>query len=541
MKKCGLVIRVSTEDQANVEEGSMKTQPERLEEFIKRKNEISDEKWQEVKRYPLEGISGKVSLSDKGKLAPLFQDIKSGIVNTVITTNIDRLARNTRDFTVFFYDIIKKYNVSLCILDQNIDTTTPEGEYFIINMAAFAQLERQFMARRMVNSIKARANRGLWTGGQPFLGYDFDPNKQGNLIPNEKEKVIVNFIFDYYLKCGSIYETTAELNRQGYRPKSFTTSAKKPKGEFAYSTIHIILTNYAYIGKREINKRFRNSEKPEEQKQYKLIDAVWKQQPIVDEETFYKVQALMRKNNKSNHNVAKPIRHNYVFNGGLLYCGKCNSEMEGTSSSGKLGKKYYYYKCKNSDCKFRVTADEIEKVVINRIKQLATREDILPKLVEKTNALVQKELPQLREQKSLLEKELIKVSNTIERVINDFGDITTDNSKESVRNELDELGKRQKEIQKGIISLQLTIEEIERDAVDKNLVKLALEKMRDTFNALQPYQQKELVRDVLHKAIISKDKINLALIGNPLKAVQHYTGRPGGTRTPNQRFWRPLL
>jgi len=59
MKCCGLYIRVSTERQAKVEEGSLKNQDQLLTQHIELKSKISQENWTIVERYIDEGKSAK--------------------------------------------------------------------------------------------------------------------------------------------------------------------------------------------------------------------------------------------------------------------------------------------------------------------------------------------------------------------------------------------------------------------------------------------------------------------------------------------------
>ena len=55
--------------------------------------------------------------------------------------------------------------------------------------------------------------------------------------------------------------------------------------------------------------------------------------------------------------------------------------------------------------------------------------------------------------------------------------------------------------------------EIERESVSQELVMLALDKFTDVFYQLQPYRQKELLRLVLHKAILALGSMKIALDG----------------------------
>ena len=149
------------------------------------------------------------------------------------------------------------------------------------------------------------------------MGYDLDPDKKGYLIPNENEKVLVNFAYGTYLECGSILETAKILNRHGYRTKEYTSRRGKfhPAKGFCYSSVQWLLTSHAYIGKKEVNKKKKtlDQEKLPENEKYRIVDAVW--DPVIDEKKFYSVQNLIEKNQISKHNEAKPAKHSYILNG----------------------------------------------------------------------------------------------------------------------------------------------------------------------------------------------------------------------------------
>lgn len=383
-------------------------------------------------------------------------------------------------------------------------------------MMALAEFEREQTSERNREATMARAERGLWNGGQ-LLGYDLDPGRKGSIRPNEEEKVIVNFAFDTYLQCGSILETAKILNRHGFRTKDYTSRRDKfhPPEEFCYSSVHHILTNYAYIGKKEINKKKKteNQETLPDNGQYRIVDAVW--EPIVNEAKFFEVQALIKKNFVSKHNKAKPIKHNYILNSGLLWCEGCGTEMEGRSGTCARGIRYYYYICKNRDCKFKVPADEIEAVIFKRIKELSTGKGIMTDIIQSTNQKLQKELPQLKDQKMLLQKELTEIKNFADAVMNKWASMAGEDSSFFLKDRLDRLAKRRKEVETGIQSLEEMIEEIERESVNQELVMLALNKFTDIFDHIEPYRQKELLSLVLHKALLSPNSIKIALYGRP--------------------------
>jgi site-specific DNA recombinase len=514
MKQCGFVIRVSTDRQAANEEGSLKNQLQRLRAHVKYKRTACNEDWVEADTYVLKAVSGKDSLRSE-EMGRLFEGIRTGRINTVACTALDRICRSVKDFLSFF-EILNEHGVEFVCLKQNYDTTTPQGKLFTTVMMALAQFEREQTSERNKEASLARAERGLWNGGQ-ITGYDLDPDRKGHLIPNADERTTVNSAFDTYLRCGSIPETARTMNRYGFRTKEYMSRRDKfhPAAEWTYSSVKQILHNYAYIGKKEINKKKKGriqQDLPESQR-YRFVDAVW--ELIVDEEKFYEVQALMRKNGRSKHNQAKRSKHTYILSSGLLWCGRCGSEMRAGAGTGARGGKYYYYVCKNKDCRFKVPATEIESVLLSRINELSTDDEMMADIVRATNRKLQTELPQLKDQKGLLQRQLSEVNDLASGIISEWSSVATDDSTVFLRDRLDQLGKRRKDLEDGIESLGIEIRETEREVVDAELVRLALSNFTEVFDHIPPHKQKELLRLVLHKAILTEDTVKIALYGRP--------------------------
>ena len=114
MKKCGLIIRVSTEEQAMNKEGSLTNQPQMLRHHLDHMTRISGEPWVEARVYELKGISGKDSLRSK-EFAPVFEDIKTGRIDTICCVALDRVSRSVKDFLNFF-EFLNKHNVEFVCL-----------------------------------------------------------------------------------------------------------------------------------------------------------------------------------------------------------------------------------------------------------------------------------------------------------------------------------------------------------------------------------------------------------------------------------------
>lgn len=65
-----------------------------------------------------------------------------------------------------------------------------------------------------------------------------------------------------------------------------------------------------------------------------------------------------------------------------------------------------------------------------------------------------------------------------------------------------------------------------RDTIDQDLVVQALADFSNVFAELKPYQQKELMRLVLHKAILGPDYLKIGLYGRPPEVRQLTEGEP---------------
>jgi DNA invertase Pin-like site-specific DNA recombinase len=59
--------------------------------------------------------------------------------------------------------------VQLEVLEQSIDTSTPEGKLFFTMVAAFAEFEREIMRSRTMDGLAAARARGRLGGRKPKL------------------------------------------------------------------------------------------------------------------------------------------------------------------------------------------------------------------------------------------------------------------------------------------------------------------------------------------------------------------------------------
>lgn len=120
-----------------------------------------------------EKVSG--ATMDRPELDKLMSYTRKGDV--VVVTKLDRLARSTKDLLEIAEDLDKR-NVSLKILNINLDTSTPTGKLMLTMLGAIAEFERGLMLERQSEGIARAKDSGKYKGR---------PNKTIPLLPKVNE------------------------------------------------------------------------------------------------------------------------------------------------------------------------------------------------------------------------------------------------------------------------------------------------------------------------------------------------------------------
>ena len=190
-----------------------------------------------------------------------------------------------------------------------------------------------------------------------MLGYDIDP-AGGRLVVNQKEAERVRAIFALFEENRSLLLTLAEIERRGWRLKSWTrkTGQFRPGGPFARNSLRRLLTNILYTG------AIRHKGQP-----YPGEHAA-----ILAPGTWERVQNLISHPAASAHGSRN--KHLALL-GGLLYCESCAARMV-YSHSRKNDRKYPYYVCLNAQRKGwaacpakSLPARAIEESVLKRLRE----------------------------------------------------------------------------------------------------------------------------------------------------------------------------
>ncbi len=472
-KKCGLYMRVSTEDQAH-EGFSLPEQKERLEAFCKFKG------YEIIDYYQDAGISAKT-----GNYRPEFERLKDDIrakkINTIIALKLDRITRSIYDWEnlITFLDENEAY---LDCANDEVNTTTANGKMISRLLMSVSQNEIERTSERTKVGMAGAIKQGHIPHKAP-LGYKRENKK---LVIDYATKDIVIRIFNLYCdgysykKISNIFNQEKVLDRDNWRDTTILTILENEiyKGDFVH-------------GKRTKHPTYYEDVAP----------------AIISKEMWEECQVQKKKNSKS---YKRTLTYLYLQK---LKCPKCNRILGGKATTKKNGNTYFYYYC--NDCKIEFK----EKVINDYFSQF------IEELVQYDSVVNQFFLPMIKqkfdEPKEQLEKEIINQNNKLERIkkayINGAFDIKEYNEEKNI------VEKAIKELESKLNDtdcaeeLKFTPKDIllkrDIDFINKLKLNKEYEERTKTWKDYTRQEQTELIMRYI-------DSIELALVGKEIVVKQ---------------------
>lgn len=172
----------------------------------------------------------------------------------------------------------------------------------------------------------------------------------------------MRLVYDLYAQGQTMAQIIRTLNARGLRTKH-----GRP---FTNNSLRTVLKNEKYIGVYSYKDEIR------------IEDAI---PPIVEPELFYKVQEMLRYNQKAA--AHKNAKADYLLTE-KLFCGRCGAMMVGVSGTSHIGARHHYYYCteqrKKRCAKRPVRQVWIENLVLEYVIALIHDEELLEFIAENT-------------------------------------------------------------------------------------------------------------------------------------------------------------
>lgn len=315
---CAVYVRKSTEKGLELEFNSLHNQEDACRSYILSQ---AFNNWEYFKTYTDGGISG--GTMERPALKQMLEDIRHGLIQTVVVYKVDRLSRSIMDFHNMMKEF-DKYGCSFVSITQAFDTSTSMGKLTLNMLLSFAQFEREVSSERVRDKIRASKVKGLWTGGIPKLGYDIKDKK---LVINPVEAEQVRSIFEGYLQCDSLAELEKFVEIKDFKHKGWITNKGEQRGgkPFKISALHRLLHEKLYLGMIE-NKRTGQAFKGQHE-------------AIISKDLWEKVQNKLKDNDNCTNHARS--RNNNLLTGklfdanGTIFTNQANSKKKAT-------KRHYY-------------------------------------------------------------------------------------------------------------------------------------------------------------------------------------------------------
>ena len=291
-------------------------------------------------------ISG-TSTEGRDEFLRMIHDAERRRFDAIITWKIDRFGRSREDIAVNKIKL-RKAGVQLHYAKESVPEG-PEGILLESLLEGLAEYYSADLRQKVTRGLRENAKKGISPFGTLPIGYTTDPER--HIIIDQAAAEAVREVFRMHLAGASSTQMREMLYKRG-----ITNKGKM----FGKGTIYRILRNEHYLGRFEVQ----GIKIPVE--------------PIIDQKTFDEAAANFR---GPYHNAAGKADMDYLLSC-KCYCATCGKMLQGTHGTGKLGKRYYYYKCPSKDLK-PVQKDAIEDLVVRKTCEDVLTDEMIGKLTRR--------------------------------------------------------------------------------------------------------------------------------------------------------------
>ena len=412
---------------------------------------------------------------NRAEFQRMIADSDKHTFNAVIVYQLDRFARNRYDSAINKAKL-KKNGVRVVSARENItdDASGILVEGILESMAEYYSAE---LSQKIHRGMSLNAQKCLSNGSNPGLGFKVAPDH--TFYVDEDEAIIVREIFERYGKGETVADIIKDLNA-----RQIKTSLGR---DFNKNSLHRLLRNKRYIGTYL----------------YKGEETPGGMPRIISDDVFERVQNILDKNK------AAPARsrgkEEYLLTT-KLFCGYCHEMMTGYGGTGKSGKAYHYYACKNAKkhlCQKKVVDKKrIEDMVVAACRQMLTDSNI-QRIAEAIEAVFKSEFDSsaVKRIKSAIQEADAAIENLWQAL----------EKGQSVDTIMERINKRQEE--KAELEAQLAIEAKKERVISAQEVTHFLSVLQKS-NFDDSLNRRAVINIFLNKIYLYDDKFRLVLNGS---------------------------
>ncbi|HET8671408.1 MAG TPA: recombinase family protein [Candidatus Saccharimonadales bacterium] len=304
------------------------------------------------------GESAKTSM--RPQLQAMLARLKKGDINYVIVHKVDRLARNRLDDATINLAIVNS-GARLVSVSENIDET-PSGKLVHGVMSSVAE----FFSNNLANEVTKGMIQKLRAGGTVSkvpVGYlnitrFIDGKAIKTVVVDPERAPLVQEAFELYATGRYSLNTIADIFEA--KGLTYSQSVSKAGGAITANHWHRLFRKRYYIGKII----------------WQGVEYQGSHTPLIDEETFEKVQETMKQHANSGE---RAYRSTHYLKGSLR-CARCGGRITFSVSTKKGVKKPYFFCLSRHERRAKCTLPYVQPQLVEEkiIKKYLTEEPISP-------------------------------------------------------------------------------------------------------------------------------------------------------------------
>ena len=376
--RVGIYLRLSNEDRDKISKDelseSIKNQRNMLTQYISMNPEFIL-----VDEYCDEDLSGAGTY--RPEFERLIKDCENNKLDIVLCKSQSRFSRDMEIVERYINNKFREWNVRFIGLSDNADTDNFGNK----KARQINGLVNEWYLEDVSNNIRSAFNTKMRQGEfiSPFASFGYEINLFDNnkLIIDPVASVVVRSIYNLYLTGLGFTNIANYLNSNNIPSPSLykfqkgiklNINSKRPREEIKWTanSIKTILTNELYIGNLIQGKRTTVSYKNHKircKDKTEWIRVKNTHEPIIDEDTFNKVQIALKERSRS----IKSTGIVHIFSG-KVFCLECNCCMRKKSSG-----KHEYLVCSSckdgyNNClnKSSIRYDTLESIILDEINNI---------------------------------------------------------------------------------------------------------------------------------------------------------------------------
>ena len=347
-------VRLSVEDSGKPGADTIEGQKNLLLRFIKDDPTLT--------LYGLFCDNGRTGTDfDRPQFEKMMEEVRKGHIDCIVVKDLSRFGRNYKETGNYLERIFPFLGVRFIAVNDGFDTLTAQrgaDGYLVPLKNLINEVYSKDISKKSGSALAAKQKKGDFIGAWAPYGYrkrEDDPHK---LEPDEATAPVVRQIFRWRAGGVSVTQIARRLNDEGvpspsaYLYNTGVCKTEKYNGVSWYvQTVKNLLSRQVYIG--HMVQGTKRQSFYENRGQYMKPSEDWivvenTHEPLIDRETFDKVQALAQRKKAEYFENLGRFRHLKTTENilkGLIYCSDCKRPLVRYKNVSHEKKLWYTFIC----------------------------------------------------------------------------------------------------------------------------------------------------------------------------------------------------